>query len=45
MILEPRYDSRKSFYGKAVVEVQENGYVLCYGIMCKVRSGKTLEKI
>ena len=26
MILEPRYDSRKSFYGKAVVEVQENGY-------------------
>lgn len=26
MILEPRYDSRKSFYGKAIVEVQENGY-------------------
>ena len=26
MILEPRYDSRKSFYGKAVVEVQNNDY-------------------
>ena len=26
MILEPRYDSRKSFYGKAVVEIQDNGY-------------------
>ena len=26
MILEPRYESRKSFYGKAVVAVEENGY-------------------
>ena len=26
MILEPRYDYRKSFYGKAVVEVQKNDY-------------------
>ena len=26
MMLEPRYDSRKSFYGKAFVEVQKNDY-------------------
>jgi len=27
-ILKPSYDSRKSFYGKAIVEVQDNKHIL-----------------
>lgn len=34
-----------SGYDRRVVRVTSNGYVLRYGIMCKVRSGKTLKNL
>lgn len=35
-LLKPRYDGRKSFYGKATVETQPNGDVVLYSYTTKV---------